>query len=58
MVQWNAFSRHALSCKLTCKFHGVLVSLLPCRAGVHGQVAKELAEPYYLYGRALLDVAR
>lgn len=29
-----------------------------CRAETHGQVSKELAEPYYLYGRALLDLAR
>lgn len=29
-----------------------------CRAAVHGQVATELAEPYYLYGRALLELAR
>ncbi len=29
-----------------------------CRSEKHGQVNKELAEPYYLYGRALLEVAR
>ncbi len=34
---------------------------MPCgltRAEEHGQVSKELAEPYYLYGRALLELAR
>lgn len=35
-----------------------LFLILGPRAAVHGQVAKELAEPYYLYGRALLEVAR
>ena len=25
---------------------------------MYGQVSKELAEPYYLYGRALLELAR
>lgn len=28
------------------------------RASVHGQVSLELAEPYYLYGKALLELAR
>ena len=28
------------------------------RGEQHGEVAKELAEPYYLYGKALLEVAR
>ena len=28
------------------------------RADRHGQVSREMAEPYYLYGRALLEVAR
>ena len=28
------------------------------RAEEHGQVSIELAEPYYLYGMALLEVAR
>ena len=28
------------------------------RAAVHGQLSKELAEPYYLYGKALLELAR
>ena len=28
------------------------------RAEAHGQVARELAEPYYLYGKALLELAR
>ena len=28
------------------------------RAEEHGQVSRELAEPYYLYGRALLELAR
>ena len=27
-------------------------------ASAHGQVSVELAEPYYLYGKALLDLAR
>lgn len=25
---------------------------------MHGEVSKELAEPYYLYGKALLELAR
>lgn len=29
-----------------------------CRAAAHGQVAVELAEPYYLYGKALLELSR
>ena len=29
-----------------------------CRAAAHGQVADELAEPYYLYGKALLELSR
>jgi len=28
------------------------------RAEEHGQMAPQLAEPYFLYGKALLDVAR
>ena len=28
------------------------------RAAEYGQVSKELAEPYYLYGRALLELSR
>lgn len=28
------------------------------RAEEHGQLARELAEPYYLYGKALLEVSR
>ncbi len=31
---------------------------LPCRAEEYGQTAPELAEPYYLYGKALLELAR
>lgn len=27
-------------------------------ASAHGQVCVELAEPYYLYGKALLELAR
>jgi hypothetical protein len=29
-----------------------------CRAEIHGQTGKELAEPYFLYGKALLEVGR
>ena len=29
-----------------------------CRADLHGQVSLELAEPYYLYGKALLELSR
>ena len=36
----------------------LILLFLPCRAGLYGQVSKELAEPYYLYGRALLELSR
>ena len=43
---------HGSSC-LICA-----ISPSPNRADQFGQLAKELAEPYYLYGKALLECAR
>lgn len=36
----------------------VRIFLSPHRATKHDQMADEMAEPYFLYGKALLEVAR